>query len=490
MPTPFPTNSRKSNFTVVQEDMAVDLNAISTYLHQIIKDRNVNFFVNQQVGYYPGCVVNGCIPTLQVVPNKVNVSISSGLLLFSSLVDSGNYSGSLVPITAGAVGTINLPASGKFVMYTLDITYSEGVDPNSATPRNFYNAPHDLVSAKNANIHTVPSYSYALVAGPEVTDPLQVSQLPVANGYNRIANFVVSSTGIYRDINMAIPYIWNLQNWPGSPAVPHDQNSMDTKTLADCLSAIRAQLASLTTGHWYTGPAIDLKTLKTSIDTAQNTVDNLMLGFKGMSVLRAGFPSTYTVPAGCKKLYIRMWGAGGKGGNGRFAQPLPIVTTIRAWGGGGGAGAYIEDVLNVNPGQIISYRVGSGGSGNPTTFGSYSAGAGGNGGDASITGTQTSVVWNDGPGGSGGIPIATSPTALLIPGESGSKLGYGDGRASANMPCIDYFNRRGKATPSPPLYGCGGGGCAGGWSSGVVWPPIVNSPGGTGGDGIIIVYYA
>ncbi|VVB53193.1 Uncharacterised protein [uncultured archaeon] len=483
MTTPFPTDSRKSNFTVVQEDMAFDLNAISTYLHQIIKDRNVNFFVNQQVGYFPGCVVNGCIPTLKAVPNKVNVSISSGLLLFSSLVDADNYSGSLVPITAGGVGTINLPASGKFVMYTLDITYSENIDPGSATSRNFYNAPNDLVSAKSANIHTVPSYSYALVAGPEVADPLQVSQYPVANGYNRIANFVVSSTGIYRDINMAIPYIWNLQNWPGSPAVPHAQNSATTYTLADCLSAVRAQLAYLTTCDWYSGPAIDLKTAKTLLDDAQTTVNNLKLGFKGMSVLRAGLPSTYTVPAGCSKLYIRMWGPGGNGGNGAFAL---VLVSLRAWGGGGGSGAYIEDVMNVTPGQVINYRVGAGGSGNPTTFGSYSAGAGGNGGNASIPNTGTVI---DGTGGTGGTPTATSSTAVLLPGLQGSILGYGDGRAAPNMTCIDYFHRAGKATPSP-MFGCGGGGCAGGFSNTKVWPPVVNTPGGTGGDGIILVYYA
>jgi len=475
----FPTGSRKANFSDLQEVLSGDLNAISTYLHQIIKDRNVNLFTQQEAGYSPGCIVNGCQVSLSVSGVYANITVGAGLLFFAATVDTNNYNGTLLPVVSQAIQPVALPAAGKYIQYSIDINYSEFIDGLQTQPRNFYDAPTDLASSKGASTYVSNTSSIVATAGPVVSSPGMVSETPVANGWARVANFVLSSTGVYRQAVYELPYIWNMQSWPGTP---NSGNSDTTNNLAECLSAVRAQLKTiLGMTNWFDVPAISLTAASNSMTSAQTAINSLSLGLKGVTPLYQGPASTFTVPANCYKLYIKMWGPGGNGGNGAYSGSL--ISSSYAWGGGGGAGAYIEDVFSVIPGQIIPYRVGSGGSGVATTFGSmYSAGAGGAGGNAN-TGAMT-----DGAGGGGGTATITPPsdTAIVSNGKAGSQFGYGDGTGPFNMPCIDYFSRRGKDSPAP-LYGCGGGGCCGGAG---ISSPVPTSPGGKGGDGLILVYYS
>lgn len=116
---------------------------------------------------------------------------------------------------------------------------------------------------------------------------------------------------------------------------------------------------------------------------------------------------TYTVPAGVTKILAELWGGGGGG---------------KAFKGGGGGG-YLKVVLNVEPGDQISYEIGAGG-----------GTGGGGGGSTSITyqsqtysalgGTPISGTGNQPDpevGGEGGGYIIPSGVfnALGVRGEDG-----------------------------------------------------------------------
>lgn len=68
------------------------------------------------------------------------------------------------------------------------------------------------------------------------------------------------------------------------------------------------------------------------------------------------FYTQFTVPANVTRVFVQMWGSGGKGS----AEPSLIVTD--GSGGGGGGGAYTQFYLNVTPGSLIEGRVNSLGS--------------------------------------------------------------------------------------------------------------------------------
>jgi len=470
--------------------MSEDLNAISTYLHQILKDRNINLFQGQQSGYaYPGCVINGCEISLTESGNSVGVSTGPGLLLFSSLIDTENYSGTVVPVDTGSIGTLLFPASGSSVKYSIDIRYTEADETSSLPSRNFYHAPTDLVSAKNTSIYKTPVFEYVLTPGAEtIGDPLNAQVGALEDGWNRLATFLVTSSGLYLgtgQLTYTIPYIWNLQSWPGTS---HSLNSATTLTLADTLSAIRAELSAIIgKTNWYDKPSISLSELNSQTVAGQATVSDLSLGFKSIVPLRyvsgVSYPQQFTVPAGCTKLYVKMWGPGGSGGYGWVRLASSASYFDYQWGGGGGSGAYVEDVISVTPGQHIPYFVGPGGSGVATRFayntsGDFNvAGAGGLGGNATTV--------SPGAGGVGGVGSGSS-TAIIVPGTPGSLLGYGEGAAAFSVAGCSY---KAVITDSvrPRMFGCGGGGWAAAASG---TPPISTAvgPGIPGGDGLILIY--
>lgn len=119
---------------------------------------------------------------------------------------------------------------------------------------------------------------------------------------------------------------------------------------------------------------------------------------------------TLSVPAGCGKVNVQLWGAGGGGGN---------DTGVLGAGGQGGAGGYAERTLSIT-GQLLLY-VGQGGGGDCNQ-------AGVNPGDGRFS------------GGSGG-------TGSGAPGEDGIVSGGG----AAGQPSTGYAGGRG-------YYGGGGGG--------------------------------
>ena len=153
---------------------------------------------------------------------------------------------------------------------------------------------------------------------------------------------------------------------------------------------------------------------------------------------------SFTVPANVTKLSVDMCGAGGGGGGG----------SDYGSGGGGSGGWYTNEVVNVTPGQVLSYSIGSGGTGSSTgaaggntTFGSLTCtgGAGGSRGSWGNSGTPNGVDGQNGSlyTGAGGVAGqgGTSPHG------SGGKGGIGGGPGST-----------GPAGSAGSGYGSGGGG--------------------------------
>lgn len=112
---------------------------------------------------------------------------------------------------------------------------------------------------------------------------------------------------------------------------------------------------------------------------------------------------TFTVPGGVHVMGVHVRGGGASGGNGTSAQPDP------GGGGGGCTPKYTKNYI-VEPGQVIKYRVGVGGTA-PT-----SDGANGNNGENSFFGDLVSL------GGSAGV--GAHNTGGAVKGNAGG-VGFG-----------------------------------------------------------------
>lgn len=199
---------------------------------------------------------------------------------------------------------------------------------------------------------------------------------------------------------------------------------------------------------------------------------------------------TFIVPTNVTRIQVEMWGGGGGGGTGN---------SFGGSGGGGGAGGYAFNVLNVVPGTNYPVTVGIGGTnGVAGTFSSFSnlvsatgGGAGTNAvspanGGGGIGGTTTNSLLSFGTGG------ATTNSIVLFAGNTGGPggtiAGVGGNGASALGP-IGGIGGLGGVTPNGTASGAGGNahgpGAGGGGGSAGQNP----APGGTGGPGLVIVYY-
>lgn len=170
--------------------------------------------------------------------------------------------------------------------------------------------------------------------------------------------------------------------------------------------------------------------------------------------------STYTIPAGVRKVSIEAWGAGGGGGG--------DADWLGTGAGGGGGGAYAKiNSFTVTPLNSYTYTVGAAGS-----AGSSSSGDGGNGGNSTFNtntcvaqGGRGGIGGNDGTGGAGGT-TASSTGDIKYAGGAGFQ-GY----------------------TSPNTRGGGGGGSAGTGGQGNSATSVTGAsavtgggPGGNGGD--------
>jgi hypothetical protein len=194
--------------------------------------------------------------------------------------------------------------------------------------------------------------------------------------------------------------------------------------------------------------------------------------------------TSYTSPAGCTYIKVRVNGSGGGGGGG--------ITTPAQAGGSGGGGGCVEGILAAG---TYSYAIGSGGGGG--AGGSTSASAGSQGGTTSFGTSQLTVAGGLGGsggsaagttlGGGGGAVTIAAPTGCFIfsgnGGGSGTATSAGPGGASVSAGGGARGQTAQAATAVAGLaadaYGGGGGG------------GIYGSAGGAGFQGSISIteYY-
>jgi len=146
-----------------------------------------------------------------------------------------------------------------------------------------------------------------------------------------------------------------------------------------------------------------------------------------------GADQTYVVPANITRITVYMWAAGGQG-----------TTTING-SFYGGAGAYVEGVLAVTPGETLTIYVGQRGTPGPTFAyknGGYNSagdlGTGTAGGRSGIARSSTNIVavgaggggGGNGNGGAGGISSGSAGTGTN-PGGGGTQSAGGTAASSS-----------------------------------------------------------
>jgi hypothetical protein len=206
---------------------------------------------------------------------------------------------------------------------------------------------------------------------------------------------------------------------------------------------------------------------------------------RGMKVFTVN--SSWTVPGGVTRIRVELLGGGGSGNSGAS--------------GGGGAGGYINATIPVRSGDTLSFivaaaQINQGSAGNSTklTYGSMILTAyGGGGGGIWVEGTfpEWSNPGNGGAGGTGGgTNISGAPAGAVILGSKG-----GDGQTNK---WVDYATiNSGGGNGASSIYGGGGKGeqnglgvgngsygAGGGGGFG-----RSSLPGGSGGQGLAIVYW-
>jgi hypothetical protein len=188
---------------------------------------------------------------------------------------------------------------------------------------------------------------------------------------------------------------------------------------------------------------------------------------------------TWVVPAGVNFVSVQVWGGGGGGG----------FTGNSSGAGGGGGGAYTQKSnIGVTPGTLISFTVGSGGTGQ-----SASVSPAGNGGQSSILG----IVANGGNGANGttegnGGTAGITGDVNNAGGNGGAGSGSnntGGGGGGAGGPRLSATQDGGASTGAGGAGGTGtnggGNGGGGGASSnpGAVGSTGFAPGGGGGGEG-------
>lgn len=175
---------------------------------------------------------------------------------------------------------------------------------------------------------------------------------------------------------------------------------------------------------------------------------------------------TFTVPASCAQVRVDAWGAAGGAGQ-QLMMGFPVPTL-------GGAGGYINGLLNVTPGQKFTAWVGN--AGDLASLGTTSEGIGSYLGTAANGGKGDGQPSQDSGGSGGGLTSllhaqagGTQLTALVVPGGGGAGSSL-PGKPAGDTSGGDLSTRPGGDAASGSSAGGGGAGEKGG-SAGAAGAP-------------------
>lgn len=225
-----------------------------------------------------------------------------------------------------------------------------------------------------------------------------------------------------------------------------------------------------------------------------------MCQYNSFVTLRSITAATWTVPTGVTKILVEVWGAGG-GGN------------ILA---GGGAGGYVKAHFTVNPGDVINYSTGDGGTGSVSVTASngtssvctvgtvaLTGGAGqgalfltasncqaGTGGSYSVSGTFANYIGLS--GGSGRSQERSffpyNATTYYESGKAGRGGDAPNNPESGGAGQTYLYNTTGAVLVFRNGNPAGGLVPGGGGASGIQYGANTIG-GGSGADGVIIIHY-
>ena len=211
---------------------------------------------------------------------------------------------------------------------------------------------------------------------------------------------------------------------------------------------------------------------------------------KGFVLLASGC-GTWTVPSGVTEITVECWGGGGSG------QQPPGGSR----GAGGGGGAYSKSTINVNPGDVYNFCVGSGGitnsasiSGGDSFFGNPNlvlakGGTGANSYAGGLGGSSVACIgqfpFSGGNGGNGNVGLGT--TVGGGGGAAGPTGIGGDGGFSGGLGNAPGGN--GGSMPISCGYGTSGGTYGGGGSGARRCGGYPNATGGPGENGAVIITF-
>jgi hypothetical protein len=174
--------------------------------------------------------------------------------------------------------------------------------------------------------------------------------------------------------------------------------------------------------------------------------------------------TTWTVPAGVSKIFVRCIGSGAGGGGGAAGSGAS------AWvgGGGGGGGEVKEGWVSVTAGDTLTPTIGQGGGGGSgqVANGGTAAGSGTDGALTKLRDTTTSTDLITANGGGKGIAgSGTSNVSGGICGAAGFSAGGNSGSATIIAGSGGLSNQN-TAAPNRGVVGGGGGGNAGATAGG------------------------
>lgn len=236
--------------------------------------------------------------------------------------------------------------------------------------------------------------------------------------------------------------------------------------------------ATIMTADWANGIQEELMSFLTAANlTAAKGENNqvltaarMLLGLPTV-IVQTQTTGNFTVPAGVYRVRLRIRGGGGGGGAGGSNSSSAI-----SGGGGGAAGAYLNLILNVQPGNNVSWVIGAAGS-----AGIYNETSGTSGGDTIVylsgtevaraeggTGGANATSGGVGQGGTGGSYSVTGSAVAGYEGYDGPGGGYAiyasvsQGWGGAGAPSYGHASVQVTGQNSVGLSGAPGGGGSGG----------------------------
>lgn len=388
------------------------------------------------------------IASTSLWPNTVG---TAGKLLQSDGTTNG-YSTPTWPTTGGTSGSIVISDG------------TNKINSTSLWPNTVGTSGKIVISDGTSNVYSTPTYPNAATS---------TGSFLYANGTNWVAstslwpNTVGTAGKLLRSDGTINAY--TTSTYP-------DTNAVNTLLYASSAN-VMAALATANNGI--------LVTSSGGVPSISSTLPNAVLANITKPTVQSftsGTAQTYTTPANCLWIKVRIWGGGGGGGGAATAA------VSGGAGGGGGAGGYSELIIT-SPAATYTYTVGAaanGGSagfnagtaGNASSFSTLTANGGGAGG-AGGTGTTTISSFGGGGGSASGGTINITGGyggAGVIIGVTGI-AGYGGGAAAGTSVGISTTTGAGVAGNAP---GAGGSGGSSSNNSG-------NAAGGNGSAGLIVV---